>query len=169
MSGDTIISRRRVIGSLASSCALNAIGRSAQAAAFDDKLIRLGQELLYVTSQIDRAIQQRTDLSLRLLDRLSGLEAEIIATPANSGAGLLVKARAACWALLGDLDPVAGSTMDRSMSLSIVRDLIRLHNPSLERPGALNALAEAQPIQHDASMPTPCTGSNGEPPSLCCQ
>jgi hypothetical protein len=51
-----------------------------------------------------------------------------------------VKARAACWALLGDLDPAGQSTTDKRMALSLVRDLIRLYDPGLERPGALEKL-----------------------------
>jgi hypothetical protein len=56
--------------------------------------------------------------------------------------GLFVKARARCWALLGDLDYSEQSPMTERMELSIVRDLIRLHNPSLERPGALKTLVK---------------------------
>jgi hypothetical protein len=43
-------------------------------------------------------------------------------------------------ARLGDLDPT-GETTDERMALSIVRDLIRLFAPELERPGALTELA----------------------------
>ena len=57
--------------------------------------------------------------------------------------GLCVKARASCWALLGDLDDASDATTDRRMTLSIVRDLIRLYDPGLERPGALKALVES--------------------------
>ena len=53
-----------------------------------------------------------------------------------------MKARASCWALLGDLDPVNGSSLDKGMALSIVRDLIRLQYPHLEKPGALTRLVE---------------------------
>jgi hypothetical protein len=51
-----------------------------------------------------------------------------------------VKARAACCARLGDLDDRA--TGGERMSLSIVRDLIRLYDRNLERPGALTQLVE---------------------------
>jgi hypothetical protein len=54
--------------------------------------------------------------------------------------GLYVKAQAACWALLGDLDPMNESTTDRRMAVSIIRDLVRLHEPGLEQPGALKKL-----------------------------
>jgi hypothetical protein len=55
-------------------------------------------------------------------------------------AGLCVKARAACWALLGDLDPSNQPSTDKRMGLSIIRDLIRVHAPHLEQPGALKQL-----------------------------
>jgi hypothetical protein len=56
--------------------------------------------------------------------------------------GLFVKARAACWALLGDLDCPAKSTTNARMSLSIIRDLVRLFDPTLEKPGALRKLLD---------------------------
>src|ERR1700730_8357632 len=56
--------------------------------------------------------------------------------------GLRVKARAACWARLGDLDPASGSTTDERMALPIIRDLIRLFDPNLEQPGALQTYRE---------------------------
>jgi hypothetical protein len=56
--------------------------------------------------------------------------------------GLCVKARAACWALLGDLNDPAGATTDERMALSIVRDLIRLYHPALEQPGASQQLVK---------------------------
>jgi hypothetical protein len=49
-----------------------------------------------------------------------------MAAPAQTIDGLRVKARAACWALLGDLDDGDPSTMDKRIALSIVRDLIRV-------------------------------------------
>jgi hypothetical protein len=39
-------------------------------------------------------------------------------------------------ALLGDLDPAGAKTLDQRMALSIIRDLIQLYDPRLERPGA---------------------------------
>ena len=74
------------------------------------------------------------------LDQFSHITAEILTIQAKTIEGLSVKARAACWALLGDLDPTDNMTLDRSMALSIVRDLIRLHDPSLEHPGELKKL-----------------------------
>ena len=84
----------------------------------------------------------RPDVAWDVLEKLGRVGAEILAIQAKTIDGLRVKARAACWALLGDLDPAEDATIDKSMALSIVRDLIRLHDPNLEHPGALKALVE---------------------------
>jgi hypothetical protein len=65
--------------------------------------------------------------------------------PANRSASrwLRNEARAASWARLGDLDPTGEITMDQRMALSIVHDLIRLQDSSLERPGALRKLVHS--------------------------
>jgi hypothetical protein len=73
---------------------------------------------------------------------LDRIEAQIVATQATTIKGLRVKAQAACWALLGDLDPAGQPTTDKRMALSIVRDLIRLYDSGLEQPGALKKLLE---------------------------
>ncbi len=57
------------------------------------------------------------------------------------------KARAACWALLGD------QVHDRQAAgASVVRDLIRLYDPGLEQPGALKELVKG--IENGASQST---------------
>jgi hypothetical protein len=62
-------------------------------------------------------------------------------TPATTIDGLCVKARVGCWGLLGDLDdPGEETPAGKRISLSIMRDLIRLRHPDLERPGALTKL-----------------------------
>jgi hypothetical protein len=53
--------------------------------------------------------------------RLAEIEEAIVNTQAVTIDGLRVKARAACWARLGDLDPASGSTTDQRMALSIIR------------------------------------------------
>jgi hypothetical protein len=108
----------------------------------DGELIRMGQEFSEVTRQIDDAIDQRSELTHEVLERLDRLDSEIVATPAHTVAGLRVKARAACWALLGDIDPCRELTTDKRMALSIVLDLIRIYEPQLEQPGALMKLVE---------------------------
>ena len=76
-----------------------------------------------------------------------------VATPATTMEGLYVKARAGCWALLGDLDADEHASADQRMALSIMRDLIRLYQPSLERPGALKKLIEQTIENADAPSP----------------
>jgi len=78
----------------------------------------------------------------RLLSRLGSLEAAIGGVQATTLQGLQVKARVACWARFGDLDPIGQQNIDSRMALSIVRDLIRLYDPALEIPGALAKLLE---------------------------
>ena len=117
----------------------------------DDILLVLGLEFEAVTAALDDATsgeqpdteceQQAYFSSLTELQlRLRSLETAILGQDAKTIDGLRVKARAASWARLGDLDPTGETTMDQRMALSIVRDLIRLHEPALERPGALKKL-----------------------------
>src|SRR5258707_346523 len=111
----------------------------------DDKLLALGREFDAVASAIDAAIADASSppaVMTTLLAKLGPLDAAIVETPARTIEGLWVKARAACWALLGDLDPTSGSTTDQRMAMSIIRDLVRLYDPSLEQPVALAKLAE---------------------------
>lgn len=108
----------------------------------DAKLIALGGKFDILAAEIDHSIESGSDITIDALEQFSQIGAEILTIQAKTIDGLRVKARAACWALLGDLDPSDNMTLDRSMALSIVRDLIRLHDPSLEHPGALKKLVE---------------------------
>jgi hypothetical protein len=110
--------------------------KPAQTPATDPVLLALGRKFDALTEKLD------SDLNMpwETLAEFSRVEAQIVATPATTIEGLCVKARAACWALLGDLDSNEQSTTDKRMAHSIVRDLIRLYDPSLERPGALKSL-----------------------------
>jgi hypothetical protein len=134
--------RRSILGSLPASALLSPAALSAEGASADERLLHLGREFTEVAADIDRAIDGGTDLADVWLDRLGRLDADIAAAPATTLAGLCVKARAACWARLGDLDPPDEATIDHRMALSIIRDLVRLHDPGLERPGALQRLVE---------------------------
>ncbi|HEY6018893.1 MAG TPA: hypothetical protein VIY48_03090 [Candidatus Paceibacterota bacterium] len=107
-----------------------------QTPAADNVLFALGREFDTFTEKIDSGL----NIPWEALNEFSRVEEQIVATPATTMEGLCVKARAACWALLGDLDSNEQSTTNERMALSIVRDLIRLYNPSLERPGALRRL-----------------------------
>ena len=106
----------------------------------DVSLSEPGYQFDGLAAQLDQAIANGSDIAQDTLNQLSNIEAKIIATPATTVVGLRVKARAAGWALLGDLDAAGELTTDKRMALSIVRDLIHLYDPRLERPGALKRL-----------------------------
>lgn len=114
----------------------------------DAELIELGRQFDEITAALDKEIAGAgTDLPA--LDRLSAIEPMIVALPARTVEGMRVKARAACWAMMGDFDELPGPTTDVRMARSIVRDLIRLYDPDRERPNAVrDLLAE---IERDAS------------------
>jgi hypothetical protein len=101
----------------------------------DTELVALGNQFDALTRVLDTA-----DLWGDMADALDRIERAILNTQAKTMEGLRVKARAACWARLGDLDPASGSTTDERMALSIIRDLIRLFDPKLEQPGALQKI-----------------------------
>jgi hypothetical protein len=134
------ISRRVALGSLATSPLLAIAMPAAAASSADAHLLALGRDHEVAAAQLDFAIEHGTDVAWNDLEKLGRVGAEILTIQAKTIDGLRVKARAACWALLGDLDPIDNMTLDKSMALSIVRDLIRLHDPSLEHSGALKKL-----------------------------
>jgi hypothetical protein len=101
----------------------------------DTELVALGKQFDALTRVLDAA-----DLWGDMAYALDRIERAILNTQAKTMEGLRVKARAACWARLGDLDPASGSTTDERMALSIIRDLIRLFDPKLEQPGALQKI-----------------------------
>ncbi len=142
MEQNAALSRRAVLPALAASSLLGITLPMAQAASIDAHLIGLGRDFDVVAAKVDHDTASGTDVDWQVLDGLARLDAEIVATPAFTTEGLCVKARVACWALLGDLDPAGPSTTDKRMALSIVRDLIRLYDPDLERPDALRKLVE---------------------------
>lgn len=147
------ISRRGFTSGLIATPITSTATTASEAHSADDTLIALGREFGAISRALDDATsqkppkigyEQRPHLSLLddLQSRLGSLETAILAEDARTTADLLVKARVASWARLGDLDPTGEATMDQRMSLSVVRDLIRLHDPSLEKPGALEQLVQ---------------------------
>ena len=78
------------------------------------------------------------------VDRWNGIIEAMIDTNADSLEGIRAKARIACSNRLGDLDEVVNwldvPTPDKTLENSILRDLIRLYDPHLERKGAVQAL-----------------------------
>ena len=149
MKREATFSRRSAIFSFGGLPLVKAALPSTAASAADTHLFALGREFDAVAARVDQAIAGRADVNWSALDELARLETEIVAAQACTKEGLCVKARAACWALLGDLDPAAQTTTDKRMALSIVRDLIRLYDPQLERPEALKKLVSE--IESDAS------------------
>jgi len=106
-------------------------------------LVSLGHQFDEITARLDDAMDNGQDISSGSLFELTRIEEQILNKPATTIEEFCVKARVACWALLGDLDHADNSTADSRAALSIIRDLIRLHRPSLERPGALKKLVES--------------------------
>lgn len=142
MSERTFITRRATLGSLAASPLLVATKSMAAASPAEAHLLALGRDFQVVAARLDHAIATGIDFNSRLLEHLGRLEDEIAMTRAFTIEGLCVKARAAYWALLGDLNDFDNGTTDRRMALSIIRDLIRLYDHRLERPGALKQLVQ---------------------------
>lgn len=135
------ISRRDALASFAVSL-LPASTLPAAALSADAHLHALGHDFESVAARLDHAITNGIDFDDGLLEQFDRLDAEIATTQSSTLEELCIKARAACWALLGDLDDPGGGTTDRRMALSIVRDLIRLYDPGLERPSALKQLVQ---------------------------
>jgi hypothetical protein len=129
------LSRRSALGSLVVS-PLVVTSTPAASIRSDTVLLELGRRFAAMATKLDNDI----DVSWEMLEEFNEVEAQIIATAATTLEGLSVKARVTCWALLGDLDPNEQSTTNERMALSIIRDLIRLCDPDLERPGALKRL-----------------------------
>lgn len=135
-------SRRSALSVLTALPSIAVVITSAEACFVDLPLLTLGRDFDTLAAKLDHAIATGVDFDDELPERLSQIEAEIARTHASTMEGLCVKARAACWALLGDLNDPADATTDERMALSIVRDLIRLYHPALEQPGALQQLVK---------------------------
>lgn len=143
MTEKLIPSRRAFVAAVAAAPIHSILPLAAQVTETDARLVLLGNQFDALAAQVDHAVNHVSDMDMDwdvVLDALGRVNAELVETQAATMEGLFVKARAACWALLGDLDPTDGSTMDRRMAVSIIRDLVRLHSPQLEQPGALKRL-----------------------------
>ena len=114
---------------------------STRVEAADFELIGLGRQFDAIAAKLDRAIEHALTIDWSDLEEFGRIVDKIVVTPATTIEGLCVKARVGCWGLLGDLDdPGEETPAGERISLSIIRDLIRLHHPDLERPGALTKL-----------------------------
>ncbi len=117
--------------------------RRTEASGGDILLVGLGCQFDAISAKLDRAIEQAHHIDWSDLEEFGRIVDKIVATPATTIDGLCVKARVGCWALLGDLDdPDEETTAVEKMAVSIMRDLIRLRHPKLERPGALKKLVQ---------------------------
>jgi len=103
----------------------------------DRRLLELSRQFERVAEQLDDHAKSLSFVDLVLFGRIHD---EIAATSATTIEGLCAKARAGCWTLLGDFEAVDASATGARMAFSIMRDLIRMHAPHLEHPGALKTL-----------------------------
>jgi hypothetical protein len=104
-----------------------AMSRYAQSAATDSALLALGRWFDSIAAQLDD----------------HGLDTDWdTLMPATTIEGLCVKARVGCWTLLGDFESADKSAAGAQMAFAIMRDLIRLRHPHLEKPGAVKRLVE---------------------------
>jgi hypothetical protein len=137
-----MLSRRFALKSIATAAILSSALGPANASAADSHLLFHGREFDEIAAQIDRSIEEGMDLPDALHERFEYVWNVIESTPGTTLEDLQVKARLACWCLLGDLNTPENATGHKRMALSILRDLIRMHRPEMEKPGALAKLVE---------------------------
>jgi len=132
---------RRKLFAVTAACAMPGQVQSNTTKVGDANLIALGQVFDSLAARVDVAIDNGFDLDCDLLKAFGRVHDQILSGQATTMEGLFVKARAAAWGLFGDFQPHEQTSTADKMALSIIRDLIRLHQPRLERPGALARLA----------------------------
>jgi hypothetical protein len=116
-----------------------AMSRHAQSAATDSALLALGRRFDSIAAQLD---DHGLDTDWDTLYEFDRVLTEIVGMPATTIEGLCVKARVGCWTLLGDFESADKSAAGAQMAFAIMRDLIRLRHPHLEKPGAVKRLVE---------------------------
>jgi hypothetical protein len=131
------VSRRSVLFSAALPALVTPPFSAQQLNQPDAHLLALGRRFEFLATQID---DQRKSPPLKDLLLFGSIHDEIAATRARTIDGLCEKAKAGCWTLLGDFESVDDSATGARMAFSIMRDLIRMHAPHLEHPGALKTL-----------------------------
>ncbi len=129
MVGSMTIPRRRAISALAF---LPIILNTAAASSLDAPLINLGIRFEQLAASLDS-----TEFSEKNIEEFDAIIKSMIGIPARTIDGLLVKAKAASWALFGDVDPDVNGTLPDQMAMGIVRDLILMRAPNLYCPGAM--------------------------------
>jgi hypothetical protein len=128
------LSRRSVLAILSAAAVPTAVSQLAQP---DARLLTLSRQFELIATQLDDHMKYPSSLDLELFGRVYD---EIAATSATTIQGLCAKARIGCWTLLGDFEAADDSAAGAPMAFSIMRDLIRIHAPDLERPGAVRML-----------------------------
>jgi hypothetical protein len=127
----TKLSRRALMTALACTPVISNAAICQPLPSPDAELIALGDQFSHLTHTWDKlAIQTdhtyaNVDI-IGLIETINPIEAAIVATPAKTIDGLLVKARAANWSREGHIYPEIEETTDKKMAWSIVRDLIYL-------------------------------------------
>ena len=124
-------SRRAIVGALASSSVISSGAKVAAFGLADAKLIDLGHQFDRLAKQMDGSCEAFDRLNDEYFAELDRVEAEILSTPAQSFEGYRVKARAACWALLGDIDPQTGSTTDKRIGQFLKVHGVKVSDPTL--------------------------------------
>jgi hypothetical protein len=144
MKESSIFSRRYALRAFAASLLFSdaAVATEAIRSPSDALLLTLGAAFDAIANRFDTLCENRHDLDTSILDELSHLLDQAVSTRATTLQGFCVKARIACWVWLGDLDDTPEATADQRITVSMVRDLIQLHAPQLERSGSLRMLLE---------------------------
>ena len=137
MSKERYLSRRQLVMALSISTIATSMAARASVSA-DAELIELGDQFDEIAAQIDAP----SPVTWAALNRFGELYDKILVAQAQTVEGLRVKARLMCWVRLGDFDLANEAADGKQIALSIVRDLIRLYDPHLERPGALTDLVQ---------------------------
>lgn len=97
----------------------------------DSELLALGQEFSVVSAGLDLCLDHKLYIPEWLIDRLGPVLRAIEQSHATTMDGLLVKAQAVNWNLLGDLSPSSTSSAAERLMLTMIRDLMQTHRPDL--------------------------------------
>jgi len=129
-------SRRALVASLAVFPVTSIAGTGC-----DYSLVALGQKFDKLAALLDTCIEQGLDIPPEI-EEFDRIQDAIESMPAITLEGLQIKAQVACWSLLGDMNTPCSAAGHERMAYSILRDLIRMHRPELEKPGALTNLVK---------------------------
>lgn len=107
----------------------------------DAELLALEKEYETVSERLHVSIISGTEEELNIAwDAVNSLRSEIFDRQAMTLAGLQVKARLVSGSQSGDFSRFLGDADE--MMLSITRDLIRMSDPHLEKPGEIERIYE---------------------------